>query len=340
MGFLDEASNLLNRGVANAGRGTRSLSIKAQLNDLKKQREELCRQLGAALYEQTRNDPECRKPHEPLYAAIDALDVQSSSLHSELAAIEQQAHLSQAGALWRCPACASPVGSDDAFCVNCGMRVGPPDSPQASSRFCRICGAPLEAGVRFCVGCGAPADPEPAPVAEHVADATPPVPLVPPAPPVPLVPPAQAPAPCAPPAPADAPADNASAPQAVGGAEAASANSDSVHASAGAADCPTVVMSEEASDATQIDPAGVTQMIDAVKPPAPPVSPMPPAPSAPMPKADTSGVDRMADSVAPMPPAPPAPAFVPIGQQAGLCSNCGYENVSDAVFCRNCGQKL
>lgn len=46
MGFLDNASNLLNRGVANAGRGTKVISLKAQIADLGRSRNSLMAQLG------------------------------------------------------------------------------------------------------------------------------------------------------------------------------------------------------------------------------------------------------------------------------------------------------
>ncbi len=159
MGFLDEASNLLNRGVANAGRGTRSFAIKAQLNDLKKQREDLCRQLGAALFEETRRMASLREPREALYAAMEALDAQSATLQGELAAIEQQARLSQAAGSRRCLSCGSPLGPGDMFCAECGAKAETAASfasAPSAAPVCRACGASLKGDMRFCMSCGAP----------------------------------------------------------------------------------------------------------------------------------------------------------------------------------------
>ena len=238
MGFLDGAGNLLNRGVANAGRSTRSLSIKATLTDLKKQREELCCQLGASLYEETRQMASLHDPRQALYAAIEALDVQRATLQNELADIEEQARLARAAGSRRCPSCGTPFGPEDMVCVECGTRVESPSSVLLLGRSdlsCAVCGEPLAGDVRFCMNCGATV---------HMPTTAP-------------------------------SASDAFAPM------------------------PTPV-----PDGSQTMPA-----------------PVPPTP------ADAPSI-------------PSTPAPMPIGQRAALCSNGGYENGSDAVFCRSCGQRL
>ena len=60
MGFLDDVQASLNRGVAGANRGVESMKLKNQLNDAMKRRQALAAQLGASLYDITKDDPSFR----------------------------------------------------------------------------------------------------------------------------------------------------------------------------------------------------------------------------------------------------------------------------------------
>ena len=349
MGFFDEASSLFNRGVVNAGRSTRSLAIKAQLNELKKQREGLCRQLGAGLYEQARHMPELREPLEALFVSIEALDTQSAALQHELDDIEERARLAQAASVRRCPSCGTPLGPDDQFCVGCGMRAVPPapvsmPTPVTTS-FCRSCGAALAESERFCVSCGQPVAQPPA--VEGVEEPAAGDGLG-----------AQESAPIDESAPRDEPA-------AADGPEL----SDEPTAADEPVSCDELAVVDEpvprdeptAADESVLEPtasepaapSGSTAPLPPVPPaPAEPTVPLPPAPAAstvPLPPMSPAPVA----SPAPIPPVSAdatqalyvrvpgaAPSAAPIGQRAAICGNCGYENVSDAIFCRNCGHRI
>ncbi|MCL2889580.1 MAG: zinc ribbon domain-containing protein [Eggerthellaceae bacterium] len=171
MGILDDAGGLINRGVASAGRGTRSISLKAQVSDLNKRRETLASQLGAALYEETRNDPQFRTPYEGLYVSIETLDQQKEALLLELKNLEIQAQLANApqqaagGPAWIvCPTCGKQLSVEDAFCSGCGMGMA---AIKQQMRLCGNCGLALDSSDLFCVGCGQPVPPV-AQVAEAV----------------------------------------------------------------------------------------------------------------------------------------------------------------------------
>ena len=137
MGFLDDAGNLFNKGVASAGRTTRSISLKSQINDLNKRRETIMAQIGANLYEETRIDPKFRAPNEELYASVESLDQQKASLQEELANLETQAQapaqpadqqpiqppVVEAQPMVACPTCGKMLSVNDAFCSGCGSSI-------------------------------------------------------------------------------------------------------------------------------------------------------------------------------------------------------------------------
>jgi len=154
MSILDSAGDLINRGVANAGRGTKSVTLKAQIKDLGKRRESAMADLGASLYEETRNDPDFRASRESLFSAIENLDAQIESLQNELDAanlvVPQPA--GEVGIV--CPACGTNIPAGDAFCMGCGAKVEP--VVQASSLACSNCGRQVEEDDLFCMGCGTP----------------------------------------------------------------------------------------------------------------------------------------------------------------------------------------
>jgi len=176
MGLLDEAGNLFNKGVASAQKGTRTLGIKSQINDLNKQREKHLTELGASLYEENRNNPEVRGPREGIFAAIESVDAQKANLEAELATIEQQAQEAKqaqqapAGApmgAFPCPTCGRPSLPEDVFCPGCGTNLAALKAAPAV-KFCSGCGAPLNEGAAFCNNCGMSTAP-----AAPVADAAP-----------------------------------------------------------------------------------------------------------------------------------------------------------------------
>lgn len=74
MGFLDDVQASLNRGVAGANRGVESMKLKSQLNDANKRRSQLAAQLGASLYEATKDDESFRAGREQLYDGIAQID--------------------------------------------------------------------------------------------------------------------------------------------------------------------------------------------------------------------------------------------------------------------------
>lgn len=124
MGFLDSVANSLNRGVNTVSRSGKTAQLSLQMADLMRQRQNLAAQLGASLYEQTRNDPALTAGREALYDGIADIDVQRGRLEAQIEQIKaEQAAASAAAQTYRCPKCGSTVAAGDLFCSGCGLPI-------------------------------------------------------------------------------------------------------------------------------------------------------------------------------------------------------------------------
>lgn len=182
MGFLDDVQASVNRGVAGANRGVESMKLKNQMNDAMKRRQQLAAQLGASLYEVTREDAALRSGREALYDGIAAIDQERDAIQAQLDELERQAAAAaQAAASIECPFCHTRISATDMFCCGCGKPMAeiqaayaaapavpaePEPAPVAVQAVCPACGSPVNEGDAFCMNCGAKlgaAAPEPAP---------------------------------------------------------------------------------------------------------------------------------------------------------------------------------
>lgn len=124
MGFLDNIQSSLNRGVAATSRATSTVKLKAQMADALHRRQQLAAQLGASLYEATRDNPELRAGREALYDGIAACDEERARYQEQIDALEaESADAAQAAVTYTCPFCGARVGNDDLFCSGCGKPI-------------------------------------------------------------------------------------------------------------------------------------------------------------------------------------------------------------------------
>ena len=191
MGFLDSLQSSVNRGVAATGRATSTMKLKAQMNEALKRRQALAAQLGASLYDVTKDDAGLRVGREALYDGIAACDAERAGYQAEIERIEaESAAATAANSYYVCPFCGSHVITTDLFCSGCGKSMADitaalsaqqqapaaPVAPVSGAAACPQCGAPVNAGDAFCMSCGynlaAAAAPEPvvAPVAEEIVE--------------------------------------------------------------------------------------------------------------------------------------------------------------------------
>ena len=167
MGFFYDIQASMNRGMASAGRAVDTQKIKVQMNDAAKRRQALAAQLGASLYDVTKDSPEFRSGREPLYDGIAAVDAERASLQAQLDELERQTQqAAQAAATFACPFCGARMGMNDLFCAGCGKPIAEikdafaaqqqAEAPAASATAsaCPACGAPIAEGDAFCMSCG------------------------------------------------------------------------------------------------------------------------------------------------------------------------------------------
>lgn len=196
MGFFDNLSNsisdAISQGSAATSRTARTLKLKSKLSDLTGQRTDLAAQLGASLYEATKDDPAFTQGRESLYEGIAAVDEQREALQAELTEIEAQAEAEAiARKIYTCPVCGTQVKDSASFCPGCGKPVAEireearraREEEEAAAKaaadeaaralICPNCGAIVGDADKFCQSCGKPIDREAA-----VAKGTPSNPIV------------------------------------------------------------------------------------------------------------------------------------------------------------------
>lgn len=193
MGFLDSLQSSVNRGMAATGRATSTMKLKAQMSEALKRRQALAAQLGASLYDVTKDDANLRAGREALYDGIAACDAERAQCQVEIERLEaESAAATAANSYYVCPFCGSHVVTTDLFCSGCGKPMAEitaalsaqqqaPAAPVApvSGAACPQCGAPVNAGDVFCMSCGYNLAAAPAPAAVAASDPEPAVAPVP-----------------------------------------------------------------------------------------------------------------------------------------------------------------
>ena len=123
MGFLDEMQASLDRTASDANRALQVNRIKSQMNDALKRRQQLAGQLGASLYEATKDNTELRQGREELFDGIAAIDNERAQLQAQIDELERQAQAAAyASAFIDCPFCHNRLQQSVMFCSGCGNR--------------------------------------------------------------------------------------------------------------------------------------------------------------------------------------------------------------------------
>lgn len=188
MGFLDSLQSSVNRGMAATGRATSTMKLKAQMSEALKRRQALAAQLGASLYDVTKDDANLRAGREALYDGIAACDAERAQCQAEIERLEaESAAATAANSYYVCPFCGSHVVTTDLFCSGCGKPMAEitaalsaqqqapaaPVAPVPGAAACPQCGAPVNAGDVFCMSCGYNLAAAPAPAAVAASDSEP-----------------------------------------------------------------------------------------------------------------------------------------------------------------------
>ncbi len=168
MGFIDNVSSAIDRGTNAAGRKTREIKLNSQMNDVNKRRQGFAAQLGASLYEVTKDNPALREGREELYDSIAACDEERARIQKELADIKAEAEADSAAAhSFSCAVCGARMTEADLFCSGCGTPAAqtrpaqPAGAPTPAGAVCPSCGAAVGESDLFCMSCGAKIEPVP-----------------------------------------------------------------------------------------------------------------------------------------------------------------------------------
>ena len=161
MGFFDDIQGAVDRGMSTMERGVEIAKINARMREINQQRSNLAAQLGACLYERTKNDPSFTEGLETLYSGIARLDSERIEAQAMIEQLQNQPQQkAPARQLVTCPTCGSFCDPTDMFCCGCGAKVadfaaGSAASAAAGTYYCPKCSAPFEEGDAFCMSCGA-----------------------------------------------------------------------------------------------------------------------------------------------------------------------------------------
>lgn len=158
MGILDNVTAAVNRSTESAGRAAEKLKLKNQINEINKRRQALAGQLGASLYDTTKDIPELRAGREALYDGIAACDAERAAAQAkieELDAMQQAA--TTAATTFKCAVCGATMNGGDLFCSGCGTpaaQAHQATTTAAGGPSCPTCNAPINEGDLFCMSCG------------------------------------------------------------------------------------------------------------------------------------------------------------------------------------------
>lgn len=154
MSIFDTAQSFINRGVASVERGGKTVSLKVELADANRQREQAYARLGEQAFTTLGADAGFRAGREDLIADVEACVAKCAEIEGRIAGVEAEgaAARAAANAARTCPNCGTSLAGSYKFCMNCGAAV-PEANPAA--RACAQCGTPADAASTFCMNCGA-----------------------------------------------------------------------------------------------------------------------------------------------------------------------------------------
>ena len=187
MGFLDDMQSTLQRGADSASRSLEISSINGQIKDAEKRRLSFAAQLGASLYEATKDDEKLREGREDMYDQIAGIDSEIDGYRDRIAQIEREEEEAKAAAEAsaaaqaaaeaaaqsapavapssegvECPFCHNVMAGTDKFCAGCGKPMAEvreyyaaqSTAEPAAAPACPSCGAAVSEGDKFCMNCG------------------------------------------------------------------------------------------------------------------------------------------------------------------------------------------
>lgn len=136
MGILDDLTETLSRGAGVTTRTAQIIKLKAQIADLNNQRNTICSQLGAALYDKVKDNPEFTAGLEEVFEGIDNCDKRIAALQKQIDALEEENTVKNNPPefMRECPNCGYRLGEDALFCSRCGSSAPTKDPAKAAPK--------------------------------------------------------------------------------------------------------------------------------------------------------------------------------------------------------------
>lgn len=163
MGLLDSMQGMMSSATSSASRGVELARLNARTKEINQERVRLASQLGAALYEQIKEQPEIGKGFEQLCRSIAELDKEREEISQQIAQLEQESKArAEAKQAYVCPNCKSVFSTGDVFCSGCGQKVetllssmNATGSTTSGGSICVNCGHAVDVEDVYCMTCGA-----------------------------------------------------------------------------------------------------------------------------------------------------------------------------------------
>ena len=160
MDIIEKVQGAFNKGSSTASRSVEMARQKNRLKDISQQRTRLTAQLGAVLYEKTKDDPSWTSGLQELYSEIAKLDEDRDSVNAQIQSLTAQEQAEENLAhTFSCPSCGTTCSFADHYCMGCGQPIDDAKPSPSAERpiqnlICPICGNDVEPEDSFCMSCG------------------------------------------------------------------------------------------------------------------------------------------------------------------------------------------
>lgn len=156
MGFMDNASYYVGRGIGSADKAAKTLKIQAEITKLESQKKDLIQQLGSAVYAKSKNDDAVNGVFSNYITPIAAAESRIAGCRERLVELQNEAsNLVDNEASAVCPKCGTRNPVSYSFCISCGTKMQHAHTG-GNEWVCTGCGASYDSEMAFCVQCGKP----------------------------------------------------------------------------------------------------------------------------------------------------------------------------------------
>ena len=129
MGFFEDLSATVNRGLDDASRMADNAGAKFKLAEAKRRRREAMADYGESMFEAYSQEPTFAQGREELIAAVAKIDEEIAAIQAKID--ENERRTAEKKTVLSCPTCGATLAEGVNFCSNCGTAIAyePPAEP-------------------------------------------------------------------------------------------------------------------------------------------------------------------------------------------------------------------